>query len=39
VFAHPVTGEQWAQIGVTGLTWLVISMAVWLWFVMRAEVK
>lgn len=39
VFDQSLTGEQWAQIGVTGLTWLVIPMAVGLWFVMRAEVK
>jgi ABC-type transport system involved in multi-copper enzyme maturation permease subunit len=39
VFDHSLTSEQWAQIGVTGLTWLVIPMAIGLWFVMRAEVK
>jgi hypothetical protein len=39
VFDQSLTGEQWAHIGVTGLTWLVIPMAVGLWFVMRAEVK
>jgi len=39
VFDKSLTGEQWAHIGVTGLTWLVIPMAVGLWFVMRAEVK
>jgi ABC-type transport system involved in multi-copper enzyme maturation permease subunit len=39
VFDRALTGEQWAQIGVTGLTWLVLPMVVGLWFVMRAEVK
>ncbi len=39
VFDQSLTSEQWAQIGVTGLTWLVIPMAMGLWFVMRAEVK
>jgi ABC-2 type transport system permease protein len=39
VFDQSLTGEQWAHIGVTGLTWLVVPMAAGLWFVMRAEVK
>jgi len=39
VFDQSLTGEQWAHIGVTGLTWLLLPMAVGLWFVMRAEVK
>ena len=39
VFDQSLTAEQWAQIAVTGLTWLVVPMAVGLWFVMRAEVK
>jgi ABC-type transport system involved in multi-copper enzyme maturation permease subunit len=39
VFDQSLTGQEWAQISVTGLTWLVIPMAVGLWFVMRAEVK
>ena len=39
VFDQSLTGEQWAQIAVTGLTWLVVPMGVGLWFVMRAEVK
>jgi ABC-2 type transport system permease protein len=39
VFAQSLTGQEWAHIGVTGLTWLVIPMAVGLRFVMRAEVK
>jgi ABC-type transport system involved in multi-copper enzyme maturation permease subunit len=39
VFEQTLTGEQWANIAVTGITWLAIPMAVGLWFVMRAEVK
>ena len=39
VFEQALTGEQWANIVVTGVTWLVIPMAVGLGFVMRAEVK
>lgn len=33
------SGEQWAQIGTSGLIWLVIPMAVGIWAVLRAEVK
>ncbi|WP_404380437.1 ABC transporter permease subunit [Knoellia locipacati] len=39
VFDQALTGEQWANIAVTGITWLLIPMAVGLGFVMRAEVK
>ena len=39
VFAQSLTGQEWAHIAVTGVTWLVILMAVGLWSVMRAEVK
>ena len=39
VFDQALTGEQWANIAVTGVTWLLIPMAVGLGFVMRAEVK
>jgi hypothetical protein len=39
VFNQALTGEQWANIAVTGVTWLLVPMAVGLWFVMRAEVK
>ena len=39
VFDQSLTGEQWAHIGVTGLTWLVLPLVVGLRFVMRAEVK
>jgi len=33
------SGEQWAQIGVTGLCWLIIPLLVGLRLVMRSEVK
>lgn len=33
------TGEQWAQLGVTGMAWLVIPTLVGLRMVMRSEVK
>jgi hypothetical protein len=39
VFDRALTGEQWANIAVTGVTWLLMPMAFGLWFVMRAEVK
>ncbi|WP_395658933.1 ABC transporter permease [Nocardioides sp.] len=34
-----LSGEQWAQLGVTGLVWLVVPLAVGLWAVLRSEVK
>ena len=39
VFDQALTGEQWANIAVTGISWLLIPLAVGLGFVMRAEVK
>lgn len=39
VFEQALTAEQWAHIGVTGVTWLLLPMAVGLGFVTRAEVK
>jgi len=39
VFDRSLTGEQWAQIGVSGLIWLVLPLLVGLRLVMRAEVK
>jgi hypothetical protein len=38
-FDGALTGEQWANIAVTGVIWLVIPLAVGLGFVTRAEVK
>jgi hypothetical protein len=39
IFEGTLTGEQWANIGVTGVIWLVIPLAIGLAFVTRAEVK
>ncbi|WP_238335805.1 ABC transporter permease [Serinicoccus kebangsaanensis] len=33
------TGEQWAQLGVTSIWWVVVPMAIGLWRVARREVK
>ena len=33
------SAEQWAQIGVSGMIWLVIPMAIGVWAVLRSEVK
>lgn len=34
-----LTGQQWAHLGVTGLLWLVLPLAVGCWRVARKEVK
>lgn len=39
VFDQALTGEQWANIAVTGVTWLLIPLAIGLASVMKAEVK
>ena len=39
IFDQALTGEQWANIAVSGLGWLLVPLAVGLAFVMRAEVK
>ena len=39
VFEKSLTSAEWAHIAVTGVTWLVIPLAIGLGFVMRAEVK
>jgi ABC-2 type transport system permease protein len=39
VFQQAMTGEQWANIAVTGTVWLLLPLALGLGFVMRAEVK
>jgi ABC-2 type transport system permease protein len=39
LFNGEMSGEQWAQLGVTGLVWLIVPMAVGLWAVLRSEVK
>lgn len=38
IFQAPLTGEQWAQIGVSALIWLVAPLVLGLRLVMRAEV-
>lgn len=37
--AGTLSGEQWAQLGVTGVLWLVVPMAVGVAMVLRSEVK
>jgi len=39
VFDHTLTGQEWAHIAVTGITWLLIPMLIGLRLVMRTEVK
>lgn len=39
LFEGSVGGEQWAQLGVTGLFWLVIPLTIGVWTVLRSEVK
>jgi hypothetical protein len=39
LMAGSVTGEQWAQLGVSGLLWFVLPLALGLRRVLRAEVK
>ncbi|MFZ0140986.1 MAG: ABC transporter permease, partial [Aeromicrobium sp.] len=39
LFEGDVTGEQWAQMGVSGLIWFVIPMTIGVWAVLRSEVK
>ena len=39
LFNGDMSGEHWAQLGVTSLFWLAIPLAVGLWTVLRSEVK
>ena len=39
LFDESLTGEMWAQLGVAGLIWLVLPLAVGLLMVRRSEVK
>jgi ABC-2 type transport system permease protein len=39
LFNGALTGEQWAQLGVTSVVWLVIPLAIGLRMIMRSEVK
>ncbi len=39
LFNGPLTSEQWGQLAVTGVGWLVLPTALGVWLVMRSEVK
>lgn len=39
LFNETMAGDQWGQLGVTTLGWLVVPTAIGLWLVMRAEVN
>ncbi|RYJ06404.1 MAG: ABC transporter permease [Actinomycetales bacterium] len=39
LFEGSLSGEQWAQLGTSGLIWFVIPMAIGVRFVLRSEVK
>jgi ABC-2 type transport system permease protein len=39
LFEGSLTGEQWANLGVTGVLWLVVPLAVGLTLIRRSEVK
>ena len=39
LFDGALSSEQWAHLGVSGLIWLIVPLAVGLWLVLRSEVK
>ena len=39
LFEAPVSGEEWANLAVSGIVWMVIPMTVGVWAVLRTEVK
>jgi len=39
LFEGSPTGEQWAQMGTSGLIWLVLPLTIGVWAVLRSEVK
>ncbi len=39
LFNGDVTGEQWSQLGVTSLIWLVAPLTLGVWLMLRSEVK
>jgi ABC-2 type transport system permease protein len=39
VFDGHLTGEQWANLGVTSLVWLIIPLTLGVWMLLRSEVK
>jgi len=39
LFHGSLTGEQWAQLGVTSVVWLAVPLTIGLWTLLRSEVK
>jgi hypothetical protein len=39
VFDGNLTGEQWANLGVSSIIWLILPLTVGVWAVLRSEVK
>jgi ABC-2 type transport system permease protein len=39
LFGGDMSGEQWANVGVTSLIWLIAPLTVGVWLVLRSEVK
>jgi ABC-2 type transport system permease protein len=39
LFGGDLTGEQWANLGVTSIVWLILPLTVGVWAVLRSEVK
>lgn len=39
LFHGSLTGEQWAQLGVTSVIWLAVPLTIGLWTLLRSEVK
>ena len=39
LFNGSLTGEQWGQLGVTSVVWLLVPTVIGVWLVMRSEVK
>lgn len=39
LFGGDLTGEQWANLGVTSIAWLIFPLTVGVWAVLRSEVK
>ncbi len=39
LFQGTLTDEQWAQLGVTSMVWLVAPLAIGVWTLLRSEIK
>jgi ABC-type transport system involved in multi-copper enzyme maturation permease subunit len=39
LFDGNLTGEEWAQLGTSGIIWFVIPLALGIWLIRRSEVK